>query len=256
MAWSAADYLTFEAERTRPALDLAAQIPSLPDGTLYDLGCGPGNSTAVLAARFPGRRIIGVDSDADMLDNARRRLPQTPFLTGDLADWQPEEPAALFFANAVFQWLPEHPAILERLLETLVPGGVLAVQMPDNLDEPSHIAMRVLAADPAFRSAYPSGPPVRTPIDPPRAYVERLSPLAQAIDVWRTSYHHRLADAAAIVEWVKGTGLRPFLAPLSPAAREAYLAAYLVRIAAAYPPLETGGILLPFPRLFLLAIRR
>ena len=256
MAWSAADYLTFEAERTRPALDLAAQIPSLPEGTLYDLGCGPGNSTAVLATRFPGRRLIGVDSDADMLASARRRLPETPFLAGDLAEWQPEEPAALFFANAVFQWLPDHAAILERLLETLVPGGVLAVQMPDNLDEPSHRAMLALASDPSFAPAYGAAPPQRAPLAPARAYVERLSPQAQVVDVWRTTYHHRLADAAAIVEWVKGTGLRPFLEPLGPAARVAYLSAYTARIEAAYPPLAGGGVLLPFPRLFLLAIRQ
>jgi trans-aconitate 2-methyltransferase len=135
MAWSAEQYVKFEDERTRAARDLLAQVPELPEGEVYDLGCGPGNSTELLVGRFPGHTVAGVDSDADMLDAARKRLPEQRFHQGDLTDWTPPEPAVLLFANAVFQWVPDHVAVLSRLMDHLKPGGVLAIQMPDNRGE-------------------------------------------------------------------------------------------------------------------------
>ncbi|KQS67870.1 trans-aconitate methyltransferase [Rhizobium sp. Leaf371] len=255
MAWSAAQYLAFEDERTRPARDLLAQVPDLPDGPIFDIGCGPGNSTALLAARFPAAPLTGIDSDADMLAAARQRLADIPFRHADLNDWQAPAPPALIFANAVLQWLPDPLFAIDRLARMLAPGGVLAVQMPDNLEEPTHRAMREIAAEPLFAEAYGATRPNRSGLPAPGRLVDLLSPVCGRVDVWHTIYYHRLAGPEAIVDWVKGTGLRPYLAPLSEDLRPTFLARYLQRVAADYPPLADGRVLLRFPRLFLIAQR-
>jgi trans-aconitate 2-methyltransferase len=255
MSWSAEQYMKFEDERTRPARDLLDQIPNLPDGPLYDLGCGPGNSTELIHDRFPAYLLTGIDSDENMLTAARRRMANTRFEKGDLAQWAPPQPAVLLFANAVFQWLPDHLAILDRLMDQLIPGGTLAVQMPDNLDEPSHASMRHLTEDTRFSRFYTDGSR-RARLPAPAVYLDRLAAKSIRIDVWHTIYYHRLANAEAIVEWVKGTGLRPYLDALPAELRETYLAAYLERIREAYPPLADGRVLLKFPRLFLVAVKR
>jgi trans-aconitate 2-methyltransferase len=200
--------------------------------------------------------LTGIDSDENMLVAARKRMTNTRFDKGDLTQWAPPKPAVLFFANAVFQWLPDHLATIERLMGELIPGGTIAVQMPDNLDEPSHVAMRELAEDPRFSKYYPNGGKRRAALPPPDVYLDRLDAKCIRIDVWHTIYYHRLANAEAIVEWVKGTGLRPYLDALPADAREAYLAAYLRRIREAYPPLADGRVLLKFPRLFVVAVKR
>ncbi len=256
MAWSAEQYVKFEDERTRPARDLLHQVSSIPDGALYDLGCGPGNSTQLIRDRFPVYLLTGIDSDDNMLEAARKRLTDIAFEHGDLERWAPPEPAALFFANAVFQWLPDHLAVFDRLMDALLPGGVLAVQMPDNLDEPTHVSMRELAEDDRFSKFYPQGGRRRSSLPDPSVYLNRLMPKCAYVDIWHTVYYHRLANAEAIVEWVKGTGLRPYLDMLpDEEAKQAYLAAYLERIRAAYPPLADGRVVLRFPRLFMIAVK-
>jgi trans-aconitate 2-methyltransferase len=256
MAWSAAQYLKFEDERTRPAADLLAQVPAdLRAGTVYDLGCGPGNSTELLVRRFPGRGVRGVDSAADMLRAARERLPGVDFVECDLAKWQPPDPAALLFANAVFQWLPDHVALMARLMDGLRPGGMLAVQMPDNLSEPSHLLMEESAQASPWKNAFAEGTPRRKPLPAPTAYFDALGPKAARVDVWHTVYNHPMADAAAIVEWVKGTGLRPYLDRIPAQERDGFLADYEARIGKAYPPMADGRRLLRFPRLFVTAVK-
>lgn len=255
MDWSAGQYLKFEDERTRPARNLLAEVPLASPRLCVDLGCGPGNSTELIAARYPDARVVGVDTAPDMLRAARERLPGATFVDADVATWQPDAPADLLFANAVFQWVPGHLAVLERLMGNLAPGGVLAVQMPDNLGEPSHLLMEETACSPEFADAFSGKTIRRTPLPAARTYVERLVPLAARVEVWHTIYQHRLADAAAIVEWVKGTGLRPYLAPLPQERRGIFIEAYTARIAEAYPPLAAGGVLLAFPRLFIMAVK-
>ena len=255
MSWSAEQYMKFEDERTRPARDLLDQIPNLPDGALYDLGCGPGNSTELIHDRFPAYMLTGIDSDENMLVAARKRMSHTRFDKGDLAHWKPPERAVLFFANAVFQWLPDHLGTIERLMGELIPGGTIAVQMPDNLDEPSHASMRELAQDPRFSQYFPNGGVRRAALPAPSVYLDRLEAKSIRIDVWHTIYYHRLANAEAIVEWVKGTGLRPYLDHAGEAHREAYLADYLGRVEKAYPKMSDGRVLLRFPRIFMVAVK-
>lgn len=253
--WSAQQYLKFEDERTRPARDLAAQVRPAKAQRIYDLGCGPGNSTDVLRACFPQAEIIGVDSSPDMLRKARERLPDIAFVEADLNHWQPPQPADVLYSNATFQWLPNHLAILERLLRELPKGGVLAVQMPDNLDEPSHSLMRAVAAEEPWAQQLKEAATARGRLPGVGVYYDRLKPHCRRLDIWHTHYQHPLDGAPAIVEWLKGTGLRPFVDALAPEQREAFLARYTARIAESYPPQCDGKSLLRFPRLFMVAVR-
>jgi trans-aconitate 2-methyltransferase len=252
--WSASQYLKFEDERTRPARDLLSGVALEAPRQVVDMGCGPGNSTELLVARYPEAAISGLDSSPEMLVEARRRLSKVPFAEADAATWTPATPPDLIFANAVLQWVPNHIAVMARLVGTLAPGGALAVQMPDNLDQPSHASMRAVAALPEFADAFRT-PMARQPLPSPGTYYDALKPLAAKVDIWRTTYNHSLANAGAIVEWVKGTGLRPFLDRLDEAQRPQYLARYAERLAAAYTPQADGRVLFPFPRFFIVATR-
>ncbi|EPE99288.1 trans-aconitate 2-methyltransferase [Rhizobium grahamii] len=255
MAWSASQYVKFEDERTRPARDLLAQVPLEQVRHAVDLGCGPGNSTALIVERFGAEGVSGLDSDLNMLEAARKRMPGTSFVEADLATWHPSEPADLLFANAVFQWLPNHLDIFDRLMDGLAPGGVLAVQMPDNLTEPTHLLMEETAHAGPWKAAFQAKSVRRKPLPPASTYYSRLIAKAARVDIWHTAYNHPMADAAAIVEWVKGTGLRPYLDHAGEDHRGAFLADYLGRIERAYPKMSDGRVLLRFPRIFMVAVK-
>ena len=251
--WSPSTYLKFEDERTRPARDLLAQVNVDGPRKVVDMGCGPGNSTELLAQRYPEAKLVGLDSSPNMLAEARLRLPRAEFEIADARTWTPGPETDVVFANAIYQWVPDHLAVLPKVLATLEPGAVLAVQMPDNMAEPTHRLMREVAAAGPWAERLKDA--ARDPLPPVRTYYDALKPFASRLDIWHTIYNHVLADAAAIVEWVKSTGLRPFIDPLGEAEREAFLAAYLERIAAAFPPTVDGKVLLRFPRLFIVAQR-
>lgn len=253
MDWSASQYLKFESERSRPCAELLARVPG-PVRRAVDLGCGPGNSTELVLARWPRARVTALDSSPDMVAAARARLPGVEVVEADLVTWDDPGPFDLVLANAVLQWVPDHARLIPALVARLAPGGSLAVQVPDNLDEPSHRLMREVAADRRWAGRIGDAAALRTPRQPAEWYARLLDGRAR-LDLWRTTYFHRLAGAAGIVEWLKGTGLRPFLEPLAPDERAAFLAAYQARLAQAYPALPDGSVLLPFPRLFIVATR-
>ncbi|NYT63188.1 trans-aconitate 2-methyltransferase [Alcaligenaceae bacterium] len=254
MTWSAKQYSNFENERTRPVRDLVAAIPVQQARIAVDLGCGPGNSTEVLAQRFPSASVSGIDSSSDMVATAKKRLPGLRFEEADIQTWNPPEKFDVILANASLQWLPGHATLYPRLLGKLAPGGSLAVQTPDNIEEPAHRLLREIAAEVPWAGKLASKKlPVRHSAS---WYYKLLAPLSQHVDVWQTTYYHPLAGgAAAVVEWFKGSALRPYLELLDETEQEAFLKRYLAAIAQAYPALPDGTVLLPFPRLFVIASR-
>jgi trans-aconitate 2-methyltransferase len=250
--WDDVQYRKFIDARTRPAAELLARVPLAAAARVLDLGCGPGNSTELLAQRWPGARVTGVDNSAEMLTSARAALPRLEFVFADVAEFRPEVAVDVSFSNATLQWLPDHPQLFPQLLECVREGGALAVQMPYNYEEPSHRAMREVGrefiADLATVRAF-------SPLLAVDAYYDLLAPRCAALDLWQTRYEHVMADPAAIVEWVKGTGLRPYLEALPAGTRDAFLARYTEAIASAYPARADGKRLFSFPRLFMVAIR-
>jgi trans-aconitate 2-methyltransferase len=261
VAWSARQYVAFEDERTRPARDLLAALPALEPRIAIDIGCGPGNSTELLAARFPSAAVSGLDSSPDMVAAARERLPALKFNVADVEEWvrrppTPDDPAPeVILANAVLQWTPDHERIFPALRTKLAPGGALAVQMPDNLDEPAHRLMRDVAQEGPWAVKLAEATAQRASLGSAAWYYELLHSPRCRVDVWRTTYHHALAGgAAAVVEWFKGSGLRPFLAPLDADERSEFLLRYQAVVGKAYPPQADGSVLLPFPRLFIVAV--
>lgn len=254
--WNPELYRRFEDERTRPARELLARVPLASARRVHDLGCGPGNSTELLAERFPQAELTGIDNSEAMLASARQRLPGARFELADIASWQPAQPPDLIYANASLQWLGDHELLFPRLFELLAPGGVLAVQMPDNLDQPSHRLMREVAAQPPWAGSIGEPGALRGRLPEVGRYHDLLAPQAASVDLWHTIYQHPMASDAAIVEWLRSTGLRPFLDRLAtPALQQGYLAEYQRRIAQAYPPRVDGRRLLAFPRFFLVARR-
>jgi trans-aconitate 2-methyltransferase len=253
--WSATQYLKFEDERTRPSRDLLARVPLDSPRRAVDLGCGPGNSTQLLIERFPDADVIGVDASPDMLRQARERLPGGTFVAGDLSTWMPEPGTDLLFGNAVFHWVPDHPKVLARLLRALAPGGVLALQMPDNADEPSVMLMKKVAASGPWTALIAQAKAARHQQLRPEEYYDLLRPLCSRVDVWHTHYNHMIDSHAGVVEWFKGSGLRPLLAPLDAAMRATFIAEYTDEIRRAYPLRCDGKVMLTFPRLFILAVR-
>lgn len=270
--WSATQYLKFDNERTRAVYDLLARArPRVqsPTPRIYDLGCGPGNSTAALLSAFPGAAATGMDSSPDMLSKAAAALPAVDFVKGDLATFDAPD-ADLLFSNAVFHWLRSDRRIptLTRLFAALRPGSVLAIQVPDNYAAPSHAAMRATAlvpdapwtpffANAAIGDLSNADRPDLDPIEAPNAFYDALQPFAASVDVWRTEYFHVLADARAIVEWVKGTGLQPYLHRIGDeGAKGAFLDEYERRVGEAYPALGDGKVMLGYPRLFVVAVRK
>lgn len=259
--WNPALYLRFEQERTRPARELLARVALPAPRRVVDLGCGPGNSTALLVQRFPSAHVLGLDDSVAMIEQARERVPQASYRCQDIAAWAADAPGPdgeapdLIYSNAALQWVGEHDSLLARLFARLAPGGVLAVQMPDNLNEPTHRLMREVARLPRFAALAPEV--ARAPLLAVEAYYDLFAQAAAAaIDVWHTVYRHVMPTAQAIVDWLRATGLRPFLDALPQALKPEFLAEYERRIADAYAERADGCRLMAFPRLFFVVQRQ
>ena len=255
LTWDPTVYGRFDSERARAAIDLAARINCAAPQRVVDLGCGSGLSTLALAQRYPDAEIVGMDHSGEMLEAARRRLPHAQFVQADIAEFR-DPGADLMFANAALHWVPRHIDVMARLMGELPAGGCLAAQMPDNEQEPSHALMREIANRPAFAGILTAAAAQRSPLGAFADYDAALAPFCAELDIWRTVYVHRLASPDAIVAFVEGAGLKPFLEPLAPAAREAFLTLYREAIARAYPTQPWGGVLFLMPRLFIVGTRR
>lgn len=255
--WSASQYLKFEKERSRPSRDLLAQVPLSNPHRVVDLGCGPGNSTAILRERYPAAILSGMDSSPDMLKKARATLPDVAFHQDDLTTYTPSDPVDLFFSNAVFQWLTQSERIptIKRLLQTQTSGSVFAFQVPDNFTEPSHAAMRETAEEGPWAATLRALQPARGVMPPPQELYDELKPLCTEVDLWHSHYYHVLDNHEGLVEWVKGTGLRPFIDPLPDAQKEEFLKVYLGKLRELYPTSVDGKVILRYPRLFMVATR-
>lgn len=253
--WDADRYLRFATERTQPARDLLARVALAAPARLIDLGCGPGNSTALLRGRWPAAAVTGLDSSPQMLAAARKAQPAGDWVRADIATWTADPPYDLVFANASLQWLPDHATLYPQLFAQVAPGGALATQIPVFHALPVQRALRAVAADPAWRARL--APATRALVaKAPGFYYDALRPLARRIDLWETTYHHLLASTDAIVEWIGATRLRPYLAALADAAaRQEFLTRLRAAVAARYTPQRDGTVLFPFRRLFLVAYR-
>lgn len=252
--WDPAAYLAFAAFRARPVEDLLHRLSLDAAGPIYDLGCGAGNVTAMLAAKWPGRTVTGLDSSPAMLAEAGRRFPAMRWDLGDIAAWAPPAPAALVFANAALHWVPDHSAVFPRLMSALAPGGILAVQMPNTGDAPYRACLDdVLRQDP-WRSRLAA---VATHPDPLRAgdYYDLLKPYAAGIDIWETHYAHPLDNLDAVVAWVSGAALVPYLSALDGDEKQRFLADYRTAAASTYSPQADGRVLFTMRRLFVTAKR-
>lgn len=251
MTWDAAQYLKFAGERLRPALDLMARMDWQGAGTLYDLGCGTGTGTRLLADRWPDAAVTGVDSSPDML--ARAEDGRVRWLQADVATWSPGAPVDVLFSNAAFNWLDDHEALFPRLMSHLKPGGLLAVQMPNNHDRPSHTAMADVAAAGPWKDVV--FPHLRlSPVHGSAFYHDVLWPLADTVDIWQTEYLHILDGDDPVADWTRGTALKPLLDAAGDHG-DAFYAAYAERMAAAYPKRPDGKTPFPFKRLFVVARR-
>jgi trans-aconitate 2-methyltransferase len=254
MSWHPDRYLAFDDHRTRPAADLLARVPLRAPERVVDLGCGPGNSTALLAERWPGADVVGVDNAATMLEKARASSIHAEWVEADIADWAPDAPVDLVFSNATLQWLPDHQALLPRLFSHLRPGGVLAIQMPRNFQAASHVTLRALAAQEPW-AARLEGALQADPVAPPAWYHDLLAPHAATLDIWQTEYLQVLEGEDPVLRWTEATALRPVLQILDESESAMFKETYAARLREAYRRRPDGTTLYPFLRLFLVARR-
>lgn len=254
--WDASQYEKFRNERTRPFFDLLSRIPEKRYRRIVDLGCGTGDLTAALAERWPEAAVTGVDLSEDMLKPARARAVagRLEYVAGDLTGWAPQEAVDLIVSNAAFQWVTDHEALFAHVVSYLGAGGVLAVQVPSNFSAPSHVLLRETVESGPWNSVL-KGVLRYDNVMPASWYVETAWKYGMDVDAWETVYQHVLPGDDPVLEWMKGTALRPILKALDGTMRDAFVAAYAATLRVAFPTTPDGTIF-PFSRLFFVAKRR
>ena len=251
--WDPHIYLKFGGERTRAAADLLARVPLNAPRHVVDLGCGPGNSTALIASRYPSADILGVDSDDAMLTKARAEHVNARFEAGDFETWTPRQAPDLIYTNAALHWAVDPLGVASRLFQSLAPGGALALQAPQNFDKPSHVEMRAAAQDGPWKEK------LRGVFQPlmlrAQDYARTLAPHGAKLDAWSTAYLHILDGEDAVLKWISGSALRPYFALLNVDERAAFESNLAARLRRAYPPEADGRTYFPFHRVFVIASR-
>jgi trans-aconitate 2-methyltransferase len=248
--WDPDRYLTYADERGRPFVDLVARIGASDPRTVVDLGCGPGTLTALLAERWPGADVVGLDSSPEMIAKARAAGSRIAYDVADLRAWTPSAPVDVLVSNATLQWVPGHLDLLPSLVRAVAPGGWFAFQVPGNFGEPSHTIRDELAAEAPY-AQHTAGVAVPSSHDP-AVYLDALAGLGCTVDAWETTYLHLLTGQDPVFTWVSGTGARPTLQALPDDVRPGFEAEFKRRLAAAYPEHEYG-VVLPFRRVFVVA---
>lgn len=255
-SWDPDIYDRYKAYRDRPALDLMVQIPDRRFREIWDLGCGTGEHAALLALRHSTARVHGLDSSPDMLRQAKNRQTEVDWVLAGIGDFAPTTPPDLIFTNAALQWLPDHETLIPRLAGLLERGGVFACQMPMAYETEHHRILRETAEAGPWASLTADARRIN-PTPPLAAYHDWLGAVCGEVDIWTTTYLHALEGDDPVVDWMRGTALRPYLDVLAgdEALLEAFLDDFRARIAQAFPPREDGVTLFPFPRLFMVAVR-
>jgi trans-aconitate 2-methyltransferase len=249
MSWDPTTYLRFDAHRSRPFHDLLARIDEEAPRRVVDLGCGPGHLSGLLSRRWPGAQIDALDSSAEVVADAVGRSVPARLL--DVREWRPGDADDVVVANAMLQWVPEHPRLLARWIGELPAGGWFAMQVPGNFSSPSHVTIRELLDEPAWRGRVR----VRDELAslPAQGYAELLAASGAWVDAWETTYLHRLTGADPVLDWVSGTALRPVRDALDDTEWERFRAELAPRLRAAYPARKDGTTWFPFRRIFAVA---
>jgi trans-aconitate 2-methyltransferase len=256
--WDPQQYDVYADERSRPFHELLARVPAKRPKRVVDLGCGNGALTATLAERWPEATVLGIDSSAEMLAAAEvRALPgRLSFRRDTIEDWRPAWPVDVLVSNAALHWVPDHPALLGRWVADMAPGGWLAFQVPGNFDSPTHLLLAELRRSSRWAQRLADLPDRGPGVRPPADYLALLSAAGCRVDAWETTYLHVLTGPDPVLDWVRGTALRPVLARLAddPAAVRAFEQEYGARLRTAYPGTPHGTVL-PFRRVFVVAHR-
>ncbi len=261
-SWDAGQYLRFAAERARPFHDLVARITVEDPASVVDLGCGPGNMTQTLAEKFPSARIHGIDSSPEMIGAAQQYVTgQLSFAQADVRTWRPDAPVDVIVSNAVLQWVPDHTELFGDWVAALRPGGVFAFQVPGGGGSDAGSAIRQVTQRPQWKdrlqpTAEGAGPRTTSPVKHPSSYVDELARMGCTVDAWETTYYHILDGPDPVLEWFRGTGLRPYLDALAddPAEQREFERQVALSLRESHPPQEYGTVL-PFHRIFVVAHR-
>jgi trans-aconitate 2-methyltransferase len=255
VTWDPSQYAVYADERSRPFMDLLARVRAERPAYVVDLGCGDGALTATLAARWPAATVLGLDSSAEMLTRAASHAgPRTTFRVGTIEDWRADRPVDVLVSNAALQWVPAHPDLLPRLVDALAPAGEFAFGVPGNFGAPSHLLLADLRRSPRWRDRLGAAADRSAAVLEPADYLDRLTTLGCVVDAWETTYLHVLPGTDPVLEWVRGTALRPVLAALGPDDAAGFEAEYAALLREAYPATDAGTVL-PFRRLFVVARR-
>lgn len=255
MEWSSEQYTKFIKERTQPAIDLANRIDIETPLNIIDIGCGPGNSTKVLSDKFPNAHITGADNSQDMIDKAKQQYANMDFVLFDASCdfYKLTEKYDVVFSNACIQWIPNHSRLLKNMMAVLNENGVLAVQVPMNYNEPIHRIMTSLSESKKWQNKF-NNPRIFHTLTP-GGYFDLLAEISSDFSIWETVYCHRMKSHDGIIEWYKGTGMRPYLSALNAADAAEFENDVRSEVIKAYPKQANGEIIFRFPRFFFTAVK-